>query len=197
MTDTAVIEPSAGPERPPERRAGPGLRSAVLGVWRHRYAGPALKLLLAYLLLIEGGVQIVFGRLSILGLQVGTQDHDIPRAIFLNGASIGLLYALLGMGLILVYRANRIINFAQAQLGSVPAVTALLLMLRKGVNYFLVLPIVIIGAIVLGIAVDALLRRFRNAPRMIVTAPTSFPPMDAEWTCRCGTPRSVDRSATR
>ena len=64
----------------------------------------------------------------------------MPRAIFLNGATIGLLYGLLGMGLILVYRANRIINFAQAQLGSVPAVTALLLMLRKDVNYFLVAP---------------------------------------------------------
>jgi branched-chain amino acid transport system permease protein len=162
MADTAVIEPDGGP----------GIRSAIESVWNHRYAGPALKLLLAYLLLIEGAVQIVFGRLSVFGLHIGLQDHDVPRAIFVNGATTGMLYALLGMGLILVYRANRIINFAQAQLGSVPAVTALLLMLRKGMPYALTIPIVIIGAIILGLGVDMLLRRFRNAPRLIVTVAT-------------------------
>lgn len=141
-------------------------------VLRHRIAGPALKLIAAYLLVVEVVVQFVFGRFRLLGLDIGFQDNPVPRAIFLNGAAIGLLYALLGMGLILVYRANRIINFAQAQLGSVPAVTALLLNLRKDVNYFLVLPIVIVGAIVLGAAVDIFLRRFRSAPRLIVTVAT-------------------------
>ena len=155
-----------------DRGPNAGVRDAARKIWEHRYAGPALKVVLAYLLLIEGVVQVVFGQLSLFGLQIGLQDHDIPRAIFVNGATTGMLYALLGMGLILVYRANRIINFAQAQLGSVPAVTALLLMLRKGVPYGLTIPIVIVGAIVLGIAVDLLLRRFRNAPRLIVTVAT-------------------------
>lgn len=163
MADTVVIEPSGGA----------GLRSAVLGIWNHPRYGPVIKAVVAYILLIEVGVQVLFGRLTILGLDIGLQDHTVPHAIFINGASIGLLYALLGMGLILVYRANRIINFAQAQLGSVPAVTALLLMLRKGVNYFLVVPIVIVGAILLGAAVEILLiRRFRNAPRLIATVAT-------------------------
>ena len=138
----------------------------------HRIAGPAIKLIVAYVVLIEFAVQLVFGRLQWFGLDVGFQAGTVPRAIFLNGAAIGMLYALLGMGLILVYRANRIINFAQAQLGSVPAVTALLLTLRKDVNYFLVLPIVIIGAAVLGALVDGFLRRWRNAPRLIVTVVT-------------------------
>ena len=155
-----------------ERRPGSGALDALKSLWQHRYLGPAIRLLLAYLLLIEGAVQIVFGQLSIFGFQIGLQDNDVPRAIFINGATTGMLYALLGMGLILVYRANRIINFAQAQLGAVPAVTALLLMLRKGVPYALTIPIVIIGAIILGIAVDTLLRRFRNAPRLIVTVAT-------------------------
>ena len=176
MADTAVLERATEPDPPddwPPRAPRGGARTALLDVWQHRYAGPAIKLVLAYVLLIEVSVQVVFGRLSLLGIEIGTQDHDIPRAIFLNGASVGLLYALLGMGLILVYRANRIINFAQAQLGSVPAVTALLLNLRKDVNYFLVLPIVIFGAIALGIAVEVLImRRFRQAPRMIATVAT-------------------------
>ena len=149
------------------------LRSRIKGIWNSPRVGPVLKLLAAYVILIEVGVQVVFGRFTLFGLDVGLQDHTVPHAIFINGASIGLLYALLGMGLILVYRANRIINFAQAQLGSVPAVTALMLMGRRGVNYFLVVPIVIIGAILLGAFVEvALIRRFRNAPRLIVTVAT-------------------------
>ena len=138
----------------------------------HRIAGPAIKVVLAYLLLIEIAVQFVFGRIQWLGLDIGFQSEPVPRAIFLNGASVGMLYALLGMGLILVFRANRIINFAQAQLGSVPAVTALLLNLRKDVNYFLVLPILIGGAAALGALVDGFLRRWRDAPRLIVTVVT-------------------------
>lgn len=149
-----------------------GALDPVRSAFNHRYLGLPLKLLAAYVLLIEILVQFVFGRLQFLGLDIGFQQSPIPRAIFLNGASVGMLYALLGMGLILVFRANRIINFAQAQLGSVPAVTALLLNLRKDVNYFLVLPIVIIGAMVLGAAVDIFLRRFRSAPRLIVTVAT-------------------------
>ncbi|HUS61338.1 MAG TPA: branched-chain amino acid ABC transporter permease, partial [Acidimicrobiales bacterium] len=156
-----------------ERDRGAGARAAVRSIWDHPRFGPAIKVIGAYVLLIEIAVQIVFGRLTILGLEVGLQDHTVPHSIFVNGASIGLLYALLGMGLILTYRANRIINFAQAQLGSVPAVTALLLMLRKGVNYFLVVPIVIVGAIILGALVEVtIIRRFRNAPRLIVTVAT-------------------------
>jgi len=153
-------------------RAG-GPTDAVRRAWGHPRLGPPLKLLVAYAVLVEGAVQLVFGRLELLGLGLGLRDEAVPRAIFLNGATIGLLYGLLGMGLILVYRANRIINFAQAQLGSVPAVTALLLMLRKDVSYFLVVPIVIVGGALLGAAVEVLImRRFRDAPRLIVTVAT-------------------------
>jgi branched-chain amino acid transport system permease protein len=136
-------------------------------------AGPPLKLLAGYLLLIEVLVQVLFGRLDAGPLDLGLRSSPVPRAIFLNGATIGLLYGLLGMGLILVYRANRIINFAQAQLGSVPAVVALLLMLRRDVNYFVVLPVVLIGGALLGAFVEIVfIRRFKDAPRLIVTVAT-------------------------
>jgi branched-chain amino acid transport system permease protein len=151
-----------------ERPQGLALRA-----WRDRRSGPALKLLVAYVVLIEVVVQVVFGRLRLGPFDVGLRGNPVPRAIFLNGATIGLLYGLLGMGLILVYRANRIINFAQAQLGSVPAVVALLLMLRKDVNYFLVVPIVILGGAALGALVEVVfIRRFKDAPRLIVTVAT-------------------------
>ena len=149
------------------------VRRVGASVWQHRLAGPALRIALAYLVVVEVAVQLVFGRLDLGFVDIGGQSDVVPRAIFLNGATIGLLYGLLGMGLILVYKANRIINFAQAQLGSVPAVVALLLILRKDMNYFLVLPVVIGGGALLGGAVEVLVvRRFRTAPRLILTVAT-------------------------
>jgi len=143
------------------------------GAWHDPRVGPPLKALVGYVLLIEVLVQIIFGRLDLGMVELGLRSNAVPRAIFLNGATIGLLYGLLGMGLILVYRANRIINFAQAQLGSVPAVVALLLILRKDISYWAVLPIVFAGGALLGAAVEVVfIRRFKDAPRLIVTVAT-------------------------
>ncbi len=158
---------------PSIQRLGGQFNGQLQKVTGHRVAGPIAKLLFAYVVLIEFAVQVVFGQLHLGPLTIGIRDTPIPRAIFLNGATIGLLYGLLGMGLILVYRANRIINFAQAQLGSVPAVAALLVMLRKDVNYFLTIPIVIFGGMALGALVERLIiRRFKTAPRLILTVAT-------------------------
>lgn len=149
------------------------MRVAAGALWRHPVGGPTLRIVAGYLLIVECLVQVVFGRLDLGFGEIGLRGAPVPRAIFLNGATIGLLYGLLGMGLILVYRANRIINFAQAQLGSVPAVVALLLILRKDVNYFLVLPVVLIGGALLGALVETVfIRRFKDAPRLIVTVAT-------------------------
>jgi branched-chain amino acid transport system permease protein len=139
----------------------------------HRIAGPALKLVGGYVLLFEIGLQLAFGRLRLGPIEVGNYDLTIPRGVFVDGFVFGAMYGLLGMGLILVYRANRIINFAQAQLGAVPAVLALLLISTKGWNYFLVIPILLAGSVVLGAGVDRLVvSRFRSAPRLILTVVT-------------------------
>jgi branched-chain amino acid transport system permease protein len=152
--------------------------TAARSAFGHRWWGPVLKVALGYLLIVEGAVQLLFGRIDVpfldLGLlEIGRYDSSIPRGVFVSGAVIGALYALVGMGLILVYRANRIINFAQAQLGAVPAVLALLLVARQGWNYFAVLPIVVIGSLALGGGVEvAFIRRFSHAPRLILTVVT-------------------------
>src|SRR5437870_3004590 len=105
-------------------------------IWRHRVVGPILRIVLAYILLVEVATQLIFGRIDIPDMHVaflerGRYAQSIPRGVLVGGAVIGALYGLVAMGLILVYRANRIINFAQAQLGSVPAVLALLLIARR------------------------------------------------------------------
>jgi branched-chain amino acid transport system permease protein len=143
--------------------------------WRHPRYGAALKLVVAYLVLVEGVVQVLFGRLQIPFTDVGFGRYaePVPKGIFLGGAVIGALYGLVAMGLILVYRANRIINFAQAQLGSVPAVVVLLLIARHGLPYLLAIPLMLVMAIVLGATVEvAVIRRFSKSPRLILTVVT-------------------------
>ena len=69
----------------------------------------------------------------------------IPFGIVLNGAVIGTLYGLVAFGLILVYKASRIINFAQAGLGSVPALLGLLLLTGRGVPYWICVLVMLLG----------------------------------------------------
>src|SRR4051794_39940355 len=44
-----------------------------------------------------------------------------------SGLSLGGLYGIVGVALVLTYRTSRVINFAAAAVGAVPAITAVLL----------------------------------------------------------------------
>ncbi|HEU5082488.1 MAG TPA: ABC transporter permease [Acidimicrobiales bacterium] len=153
-------------------------RALVDDLWGHPRYGWVVKAAVLYVLLVEVAVQLVFGRIDLplvdwSLLEVGRYAKPLPREVLLDGGVVGALYALVGMGLILVYRANRIINFAQAQLGAVPAVVALLLIAKRGWPYLAVIPIVIIGGALLGGLTEVtLVRRFSNAPRLILTVVT-------------------------
>ncbi|MCX7620022.1 MAG: hypothetical protein N2037_04140, partial [Acidimicrobiales bacterium] len=48
----------------------------------------------------------------------------VPMGVFLQGVVLGLINAMVVLGLVLVYRANRVINFAQASIGTFPAAVA-------------------------------------------------------------------------
>jgi branched-chain amino acid transport system permease protein len=98
---------------------------------------------------------------------------DAPYSIILDGVALGSLYGLIGAGVILIYRTNRIINFAAAGLGAVPAVAAVLMIVNKGWSWFIMFPAAIIGGAILGGLVDVIIiRRFASAPRLILTVVT-------------------------
>ena len=61
----------------------------------------------------------------------------MPLGLWLRGVVLGLLTALLAVGLVLVYRANRVVNFAQADLGSAPVAFAVGLIVFWGWSYWL------------------------------------------------------------
>ena len=95
-----------------------------------------------------------------------TAPDDLPGLtpkieVVAIGLLRGLTLSLLAVGIGLVYRTNRIINFAQSNLGQVPGVLALTLMVAHGWNYWLVFPLGLVAAAVLGMLVEfVLVRRF-------------------------------------
>jgi branched-chain amino acid transport system permease protein len=96
-----------------------------------------------------------------------------PLGVLVQGMVIGGLTALIAFGIALIYRANRIINFAQGELGGVPASLAVLLIVGPGLPYALALPIGIVAAVALGGVVEFLfIRRFFKAPRLVLTVVT-------------------------
>ncbi len=96
-----------------------------------------------------------------------------PPGVIVQGVILGSLTALVAIGLSLVYKTNGIINFAQADLGVVPATIGLSLLRDWDWPYFVVLPITIVVAMALGSLVEFLLiRRFWKAPRLILTVAT-------------------------
>lgn len=100
-------------------------------------------------------------------------DRGLPLGIIVRGMVFGSLIALLAIGVVLVYRANRIVNFAQAELGSVAAVLAIQFKLVWGWNYFLAVVVALVLAAAIGGLIDRLvIRRFHRAPRLILTVAT-------------------------
>ena len=96
---------------------------------------------------------------------------SLPNLV--NGIALGSLYGIVGVGLVLIYRTTKIINFAAAAVGAVPALFALLLDVQYGVSYLLVLPIAAVGGVLFGVLTDILvMRRFARSPRLIVTVVT-------------------------
>jgi len=76
----------------------------------------------------------------------------------LSGLSIGSIYALVGLALVLPFKASGIVNFAQGEIVTFGAYLALILS-GLGLSYFAVVPLVLIGAAALGMVIERLLIR--------------------------------------
>jgi branched-chain amino acid transport system permease protein len=112
--------------------------------------------------------------LPLAGLVVVQQVlFPAPLGVVVNGALVGGRIALIALGIALVYRANRIVNFAQSDLGAVPATVAVMLVLAWSWNYWMGLVIGLGAAVVLGVLVETLIiRRFFTSPRLVLTVAT-------------------------
>jgi branched-subunit amino acid ABC-type transport system permease component len=75
------------------------------------------------------------------------------------GAMTGLGYAILAAGLVLVYRATKVINLAHGQIGAFAAALFIVLVHNERVPYALALPIALAAGAGIGLVVERLLVR--------------------------------------
>lgn len=100
-------------------------------------------------------------------------SFETPGPVIALGTIIGLTYGLLAVGLVLVYRSNRIINFAHGETGAFAAAVFGVVTTKWHINYYLFLPVgLLVGAGAGALAEVGVVRRLRNAPRLMSVVAT-------------------------
>ena len=94
------------------------------------------------------------------------------NGILFDGLIQGLVYSLVAFGLLLIYRATGVINFAHGQIGAFGGYVMALLQVRYDIAYGLSLPIALLCGVLLGVAAELVLRRLFTQPRLLLFVAT-------------------------
>jgi ABC-type branched-subunit amino acid transport system ATPase component/ABC-type branched-subunit amino acid transport system permease subunit len=93
--------------------------------------------------------------------------------VWFDGVVQGLAVAVIAVGVVLVYRATRIINFAVGNMGVVAAAILSLLVVQYHVPFWIALVVGLLVGLAFGAIVDlAIIRRLRKSPRVVVLVAT-------------------------
>jgi ABC-type branched-subunit amino acid transport system ATPase component/ABC-type branched-subunit amino acid transport system permease subunit len=96
-----------------------------------------------------------------------------PLGLMLQGIENGAVNGLLALGLVLTYRANRVINFSYGSMGALAGSVGLMLYLGQHWNWYLALVAGVAAGALLGVGTELLLCwRFQRVPRLIVMVAT-------------------------
>jgi ABC-type branched-subunit amino acid transport system ATPase component/ABC-type branched-subunit amino acid transport system permease subunit len=95
-----------------------------------------------------------------------------PRGFIVQGAVFGCGVGLLALGLVLVYRTTRVINFSYGAMGSFAAEVGVFAFQSLHVPWLLSILLAIGTGIACGVVVERVMRRFVDAPRLVVTVAT-------------------------
>ena len=96
-----------------------------------------------------------------------------PTGVLVLGLITGLTYGLMASGLILTYRASRIVNFAYGSVGTFSASVLGVWVVRTQLPYWAVFPVAIAIGAVSSMAVELLaVRRLRNVPPIMSVVAT-------------------------
>ncbi len=99
--------------------------------------------------------------------------NGAPVGVVATGAVLGSATGLAAVGVILVWRANRVVNFAAGAMGGAAGLSSIHLFLTWGWPYPVAIATALIGGLLLGAVVEVLvIRRFANAPRLVLTVAT-------------------------
>jgi branched-subunit amino acid ABC-type transport system permease component len=84
------------------------------------------------------------------------------------GMITGLTYGIVAVGLVLVYRSSRIINFAQGAIGVLGATVLQIAVVEWNVAYWFALPLALLVSAAVGAGSEVVvIRRLRNTPTVI------------------------------
>ena len=129
-----------------------------MSLWRDRRARAAVVVALG---------------LVVWAVAAAVLPHGVPMGVIVQGMVLGSLAGLTAIGLVLIYRSTRIINFAQAEIGALASTVAVVVVTGWHQSYWLALPLGLLAAVATGAAVDVVVvRRFFTAPRLILTVAT-------------------------
>jgi ABC-type branched-subunit amino acid transport system ATPase component/ABC-type branched-subunit amino acid transport system permease subunit len=97
----------------------------------------------------------------------------ITPQLLLNGVIDGLIIGVLAMGIVLIHRTTKVINFAVANMGLVASGLLAVLVLNYHLPFLAALPIALVAGTVFGLLADRIvIRRLFYAPRVIVLVAT-------------------------
>jgi ABC-type branched-subunit amino acid transport system ATPase component/ABC-type branched-subunit amino acid transport system permease subunit len=97
----------------------------------------------------------------------------ISQQIVFNGVVRGLVYALVAIGLILIFRASGVVNFAQGQFGALGVTMVSILGVNNGVPLVVTIPLAIAaGALLGGLTELLVVRRLFHQPRLLLFVAT-------------------------
>ena len=87
--------------------------------------------------------------------------------VLIGGLLSGVMYALVALGFVLIFKASGVFNFAQGAMVFFAAATLVGLQQEHGIPFWLALPITLAAMIVLGLAIERIvLRRLVNQPQI-------------------------------
>ena len=93
---------------------------------------------------------------------------ETPPAVLVLGAIIGMTYGILAVGLVLIYRSSKIINFAHGQIGAFGAAVLGLAVTRWHAPYWLMFPIAVaLSGSIAALVEIGVIRRLRDAPKLM------------------------------
>jgi ABC-type branched-subunit amino acid transport system ATPase component/ABC-type branched-subunit amino acid transport system permease subunit len=100
--------------------------------------------------------------------------HDcINRQVVFDGATQGLVYGLLAMGIVLIYRSTKVVNFAVGNMGLPGAALFALMVVEWNAPFWLSLVLCLLaGALLAAIVELTVVRRLFRSPRVILLVAT-------------------------
>jgi ABC-type branched-subunit amino acid transport system ATPase component/ABC-type branched-subunit amino acid transport system permease subunit len=108
---------------------------------------------------------------NVLAITIG--GWDITAQYVFRGFIEGLTYGMVALGLVLIYKASGVVNFAQGQFGAFGALLMTILSFNYGVPIGLGLPIAILcGAALGGVTELLVVRRLFSQPRLLLFVAT-------------------------